>query len=258
VYLCSPAVAAASAIAGAITDPRDLGVPPAVTPPMSFRSSSSGLVLPTTTESPRGEAIKGPHIKPVPIGKAPDDELIIHILLKVADNISTDHISPVGVESLLLRTNIPAIAEHSFKYLDPTFAARAKAHPDNGVVAGVHYGQGSSRETAASGLMVLGVRVILARSFARIHQANLVNWGIVPLQLERPESYDALEQGDELQIVGLRAGLASGRPPAVTNRRTGAAIGVTCTLSPRERDLVLAGGVLAQARAAVAPPARMA
>jgi aconitate hydratase len=101
---------------------------------------------------------------------------------------------------------------------------------------------------------VLGVRVILAKSFARIHQANLVNWGIVPLQLERSESYDALEQGDELQIVGLRALLAAGRPPAVTNRRTGAAIGVTCTLSPRERDIVLAGGVLAQARAAVAPP----
>ncbi len=103
--------------------------------------------------------------------------------------------------------------------------------------------------------MVLGVRVILAKSFARIHQANLVNWGIVPLQLERPESYDALEQGDELQIVGLRALLAAGRPPTVTNRRTGAAIGVACTLSPRERDIVLAGGVLAQARAAVARPA---
>jgi aconitate hydratase len=263
VYLCSPAVAAAAALTGVITDPRDLGVPPSVPPPMSFRSSSSGLVLhtlnetpnETTNETPRAEAIKGPHIKPVPIGKAPDDELVVHVLLKLADNISTDHISPVGVESLLLRTNIPAIAEHSFKYLDPTFATRAKAHPNNGIVAGVHYGQGSSRETAASGLMVLGVRIILAKSFARIHQANLVNWGIVPLQLERSECYDALEQGDELQIVGIRGMLAAGRSLAVKNRRTGASIGVTCTLSPRERDIVLAGGVLAQARASVAPPA---
>jgi aconitate hydratase len=257
VYLCSPAVAAASAITGVITDPQDLGVPPIVPPPVSFRSSSSGLVLHTVNETPRGEAVKGPHIKPVPIGKAPDDELVIHVLLKLADNISTDHISPVGVESLLLRTNIPAIAEHSFKYLDPTFATRAKATPNNGIIAGEHYGQGSSRETAASGLMVLGVRIILAKSFARIHQANLVNWGIVPLQFELPESYDALEQGDELQIVGLRALLAAGRPLAVTNRRTGALIGVTCTLSPRERDIVLAGGVLAQAKASVARPGQL-
>ena len=254
VYLCSPAVAAASALTGVITDPRSLGVPPNATAPVSFRSSSSGLVLHARAEAPRAEAIKGPHIKPVPIGEAPDDELVIHVLLKAADNISTDHISPVGVESLLLRTNIPAIAEHSFKYLDPTFATRAKAHPNNGIVAGEHYGQGSSRETAASVLMVLGVRVILAKSFARIHQANLVNWGIVPLQLASSEDYDALEQGDELTLTGLRALLAAGQPLAIRNQRTGAAIGAKCTLSPREREIVLAGGVLAQAKAAAARP----
>jgi aconitate hydratase len=252
VYLCSPAVAAASALAGAIADPRELGAPPDVVPPGSLRSSTAGLTLNAAPGSASVSAIKGPHMKPVPIGQAPEDELVVHVLLKAGDNISTDHISPVGVEALLLRTNIPAIAAHSFKYLDPTFAARAKAHRNSAIVAGAHYGQGSSRETAASGLMVLGVRVILARSFARIHQANLVNWGIVPLQLEPPAGYDALEQGDELQIVGLRGLLAAGRPPTVINLRTGAEIGVSCALSPRERDIVLAGGVLAQARAAVA------
>jgi aconitate hydratase len=250
IYLCSPAVAAASALTGVITDPHSLGAPPVAVPPTSFLSSPGGLAIYTMDETPRPEVVKGPNIKAVPIGKAVEDDLVIHTVLKVGDNISTDHISPVGVQSLLLRTNIPAIAEHSFKYLDPTFATRAKEHPNNVIVAGVHYGQGSSRETAASGLMVLGVRVIVAKSFARIHQANLVNWGIVPLQFATPEGYDAIEQGDELYIPGLRALLAAGKPIVIENRRTGASIPATCVLGPRERDIVLAGGVLAQARAA--------
>jgi len=255
VYLCSPAVAAVSALTGVITDPQSLGTQPVATPPSSFLSSPGGLVEHMIDETHRVEVIKGPNIKAVPIGKAPENDLDLHAVLKVADNISTDHISPVGVQSLLLRTNIPAIAEHSFKYLDSTFAMRAKQHPNNVIVAGIHYGQGSSRETAASGLMVLGVRVILAKSFARIHQANLVNWGIVPLQFVTSEGYDAVEQGDELHIAELTTLLAAGKPLVIENRRSGVSIPVTCALSPRERDIVLAGGVLAQAKSTVTHPA---
>jgi len=260
IYLSSPEVAAASALTGVITDPRTLGIPvPVATRPGSFLASPGGLsVTMADAEAARVDVVKGPNIKEVPIGNPPAEAQTLAALLKVGDNISTDHISPVGVQSLLLRTNIPAISDHSFKYLDPTFAARARAAlPAGGgvIVAGDHYGQGSSRETAASGLMVLGVRAILAKSFARIHQANLVNWGIVPLQFEDPAGYDAVEQGDELELEGLRTALSSGaQPVTVRNKRTGASIKVRCALGPRERDIVLAGGVLARARAAVARP----
>lgn len=250
VYLCSPVVAAASALTGVITDPNTLGIPaPVVTPPVSFLSSPGGLTMNSDrTETPRVEVVKGPNIKEVPLGRPTEEVLTGTVILKVGDNISTDHISPVGVQSLLLRTNIPAIAEHSFKYLDPTFASRAREIASSVIVAGEHYGQGSSRETAASALMVLGIRAVLAKSFARIHQANLVNWGIVPLQFALPEDYDELAQGDELEIDGLRIRLAEGRPLIVHNTRTGVQIGVRCTLGARERKIILAGGVLAHAR----------
>jgi aconitate hydratase len=252
IYLCSPLVAAASAITGVITDPRTLGArpPQVVSSPKSFHSSAGGLAMnPVDAGTPRVDVVKGPNIKEVPIGQPADENLATVIHLKVGDNISTDHISPVGVQSLLLRTNIPAIAEHSFKYLDPTFAARARARRGGVIVAGAHYGQGSSRETAASGLMVLSIRAIIAKSFARIHQANLVNWGIIPLQFEDPAGYDMLEQGDELEIEGLRARLESERPIVVRSRRTGFSVIARCALSTRERDIVLAGGVLAHAKA---------
>lgn len=248
VYLCSPAVAAASALTGVITDPGTLDMPaPVVTPPASFLASPGGLVM-RSADAERVEVVKGPSIKEVPLGHPVDETLTATVVLKLGDNVSTDHISPVGVQSLLLRTNIPAIAEHCFKYLDPTFATRARALARSVIVAGEHYGQGSSRETAASALAVLGVRAVLAKSFARIHQANLINWGIVPLELALPGDYDALAQGDELEIEGLRTRLMEGRPIAVHDRRTGARIGVRCALGSRERQILLAGGVLAHTR----------
>ncbi|MEM9460026.1 MAG: aconitate hydratase [Myxococcota bacterium] len=251
VYLCSPAVAAASMLTGEITDPRTLGdAPPPTSAPASLRESPGGVRAPETSEQRvRLQVIRGPNIKEVPLGHPPASRLDGPVLLKLGDNISTDHISPVGVQSLLLRTNIPAISEHSFKYVDPTFATRARASGGGVIVAGVHYGQGSSRETAASGLMVLGIRAIIAKSFARIHRANLINWGIVPLEFDADEGYEQIDAGDELHLEDLRGRLERGDPIPITNQRTGARIEAHCTLAPRERELVIAGGVLAHARA---------
>jgi aconitate hydratase len=250
VYLCSPAVAAASALTGVITDPSTLGMSaPVINAPASFLSSPGGLIMNSVSaRAAQVEVVKGPNIKEVPLGRPIDEVLVSTVVLKVGDNISTDHISPVGVQSLLLRTNIPAIAEHSFKYLDPTFASRARELASSVIVAGEHYGQGSSRETAASALTVLGIRAVLAKSFARIHQANLVNWGIVPLEFALPTDYDEVAQGDELEIEGLRTRLADRQSIIVHNKRTGAHFGVRCALGSRERQILLAGGVLAHTR----------
>lgn len=250
VYLCSPVVAAASALTGVIQDPRALEIErPDHSRPVSFLSSTSGLTINTVdATSARLPVLRGPNIKSVPLGRPISHELLLEVVLKVDDNISTDDISPVGVQSLLLRTNIPAIAQHSFKYLDPTFVSRAKACANSMIVAGEHYGQGSSREPAASALAVLGVRVILAKSFARIHRANLVNWGIVPLQFEHPQDCDELRQGDELAFNDIHAQIRHGSRVVGDNKRTGVSIAAHCVLDAHERDVLLVGGVLAHAR----------
>jgi aconitate hydratase len=251
VYLCSSVVAAASALTGAITDPRTQGAPPLVVFPKSFEASSAGLVPPPPeSEAARVEVAKGPNIKPVPVAAPPDETLVAPVLLKVGNKISTDDISPSGVQALVFRSNIPALAEFCFKYLDPEFVARAKAAKNGIIVAGETYGQGSSRESAASGPMALGVRAVIAKSFARIHRANLINWGIVPLEFEEPASYEGIQQGDRLRIEGLRSRLAAGEPLAVVNGRTGASFTVRCPLTPRERDILLAGGLLPYTKAA--------
>jgi aconitate hydratase len=246
VYLCSSVVAAASALTGVITDPRTLGRAPEVKLPARFATSTAGIVLPDG----EGEVMRGPNIKPVPLGEPVAEVLEAPVLLKLGDKVSTDDISPSGVQALVFRSNIPAMAEFCFKHLDPEFVARAKTAKAGLIVAGDFYGQGSSRESAASGPMALGVRAVIARSFARIHRVNLINWGIVPLEFEDPAGYDSVEQGDRLRIERLRGGLAAGEPLAVVNERTGARFVVRCPLTPRERDILLAGGLLAYSRAA--------
>jgi len=244
VYLCSSVVAAASALTGVITDPRTLGAAPAVTLPPRFAASVAGLVAPDG----EGEVVRGPNIKPVPLGEPVAASLEAPVLLKLGDKVSTDDISPAGAAVLVFRSNVPAIAEHCFKYIDPLFADRARAAGRGVLVAGETYGQGSSREAAAVAPMYLGVRVVLAKSFARIHRANLVNWGIVPLTFDDPAAWDGIEPDDRLRLDGLRAALAAGRAVTVDNTRTGARLTASCLLTPRERDILLAGGILAHTR----------
>jgi len=249
VYLCSSLVAAVSALTGAITDPRTFGNPEAVTLPPRFVSSTVGIVAPDGG----GEIVRGPNIKPVPLGEPVAERLEAPVLLKLGDKVSTDDISPAGAAVLVFRSNVPAIAEHSFKYVDAEFVARAKAAGGGVLVAGETYGQGSSREVAAIAPMFLGVRAVLAKSFARIHRANLINWGIVPLVFDDPAAWDGLERDDCLRFDGLRAALVAGTKVPIVNTRTGAGFTASCVMTPRERDILLAGGILAHTRRQ-APP----
>ncbi len=245
VYLCSSVVAAASALSGVITDPRTLGPQPPARVPDAFAASTVGLVMPDGG----GEVVRGPNIKPMPLGEPVPASLEAPVLLKLGDKVSTDDISPSGAAVLVFRSNVPAIAEHTFKYVDAEFVARARAAGRGIVVGGEIYGQGSSREVAAMAPMFLGVRAVIVKSFARIHRANLINWGIAPLTFDDPAAYDGLERGDRLRLDGLRAALAGGTRLTVTNTRTGSTFTVSCVLTPREREILLAGGVLAHTRA---------
>jgi aconitate hydratase len=248
VYLCSSVVAAASALTGVITDPRTLGAPPPVALPAKFVASTVGVVAPDGG----GEIVRGPNIKPVPLGEPVVERLEAPVLLKLGDKVSTDDISPAGAAVLVFRSNIPAIAEHSFKYVDAEFVARAKAAGRGVIVAGETYGQGSSREVAAIAPMFLGVRVVLAKSFARIHRANLINWGIVPLVFADASAWDGIERDDRLSFDGLRSSLLAGARVTVVVTRTGARFTASCVMTPRERDILLAGGILAHTKAASA------
>ena len=241
VYLCSSLVAAASALTGTITDPRTLGTPPDVQLPPRFAASEAGFVAPDSG----GEVLRGPNIKPVPLGEPVAPALDASVLLKLGDKVSTDDISPAGAAVLVFRSNVPAIAEHCFKYVDADFVARAKAAGRGIIVGGEIYGQGSSREAAAVGPMHLGIRAVIVKSFARIHRANLINWGIVPLTFDDPAAYDTIERDDRLHLPDLRAALKAGTRVTIANQRTGATFTTSCLLTPRERDILLAGGVLA-------------
>jgi len=241
VYLCSSLVAAASALTGTITDPRTLGTPPDVQLPPRFATSEAGFVAPDSG----GEVLRGPNIKPVPLGEPVAPALDASVLLKLGDKVSTDDISPAGAAVLVFRSNVPAIAEHCFKYVDAEFVARAKAAGRGIIVGGEIYGQGSSREAAAVGPMHLGIRAVIVKSFARIHRANLINWGIVPLTFDDPAAYDTIERDDRLHLPDLRAALKAGTRVTIANQRTGATFTTSCLLTPRERDILLAGGVLA-------------
>ena len=244
VYLVSPETAVAAALTGRITDPMTLGDMPAIEMPDSFKIDDSAILPPAAPEEAAdAEIIRGPNIKPLPESRPLGDSLRARALLKLGDNITTDHIMPAGSKILPYRSNIPYMSQFCFSVCDPTFPERAKAEDGCFVIGGENYGQGSSREHAALAPLYLGVRAVIAKSFARIHAANLINAGILPLRFENPDDYDRLQQGDTLSIVGLHGALDTGRA-TLRNETNGAEIPLLCVFTQRERDMLLAGGLL--------------
>jgi aconitate hydratase len=250
IYLSSSQTACVSALRGVITDPRKLGRAPEVAFPPRFTPSQAGLIGPPPASAAAAAAVvRGPNIKDVPIGRPLAAEMTGTVLLKLGDKVSTDDISPSGSQVLVFRSNVPAISEFTFRNLDAEFPARARAAGGGLIVAGQAYGQGSSREVAAIAPMYLGVRAVLAKGFARIHRANLINWGMLPLEFEDPADYDAIAAGDRLRIADLDAALPTGRL-TVHDDAHGRTIAVRCRLTDREQAIVRAGGRLAHTRAA--------
>lgn len=244
VYLVSPETAVAAALTGTITDPQTLGPMPAVTLPEQFRIDDSAVLPPAPAdEADAVEVLRGPNIQPFPRSRPFADTLTAELVLKVGDNITTDHIMPAGAKILPYRSNIPKLSEFCFTVCDPTFPARARAAGDGIIVGGSNYGQGSSREHAALVPMYLGIRCVVAKSFARIHAANLINAGILPLTFENPDDYDALQPGAQLRIDGIRAGMAAGSL-TLTDTAAGKSYPVVCGLTERQQAILLAGGLL--------------
>ena len=243
VYLASPEVCAASALAGHIADPRELGAPPAIAEPDTYFTDDAMVIVPPADGS-RVEIVRGPNIAPLPKMEPLPDILEGPVLLKVGDNITTDHIMPGGAQVLPLRSNIPAISEFTFSRVDPEFAARARKADTGFVVGGSNYGQGSSREHAAIAPRYLGVRAVLVASFARIHAANLVNFGIIPLEFANAEEAGKVEQGDVLRLEGLREALRQRRPLSVRNLTKDTTIAVKHSLTERQVEVILAGSLL--------------
>lgn len=249
VYLVSPETAVAAALTGEITDPRLLGEAPQVTMPEAFRIDDSAILPPAPVEeSASVEVLRGPNIKEFPKTKPLDNVLTAELTLKVGDNITTDHIMPAGSKILPYRSNIPYLSKFCFAVCDESFAERAKTAGNGFVVGGENYGQGSSREHAALVPLYLGVRAVIAKSFARIHAANLINAGILPLTFSNPADYEKLNQGDRLTISDLKAGMANGKI-TLTDETTGAKILLNCSFTERQQEILTAGGLLAYTKA---------
>ena len=250
VYLVSPETAAASAITGVFTDPTTLGTAPAVAVPTHFVVNDNLIEMPASAEEAREITVeRGPNIKPIPVGKAPAEDLTCELILKVGDNITTDHIMPAGTKILPYRSNVPKLSEFCFTVCDKEFPERAKAKNGGIIVGGVNYGQGSSREHAALVPLYLGVKAVIAKSFARIHVANLINFGIVPLTFENPADYDKLTEGNALEIVGFADGVATKEKLILRDLTSGAEIPLCLNATERQRAILGAGGLLNYTRA---------
>lgn len=243
VYLVSPETAVASALTGYITDPTTIAEPVHVTMSEKFLVNDSAVLPPVPEENAEdAQVLRGPNIKEFPKSKPFADTLNAQLVLKVGDNITTDHIMPAGAKILPYRSNIPFLSKFCFEVCDPTFPERAKAAGDGIIVGGSNYGQGSSREHAALVPMYLGIRGVIAKSFARIHVANLINAGILPMTFEDPADYDKIEQESKLTITDIVSGMEKGVLTVTADN--GHSFHVICDLSPRQRAILLAGGLL--------------
>jgi len=243
VYLCGPEVAAATAINGVITDPRSLGVPLKIEMPKEFIIDDSGF-LPPAKDGDKVEIVRGPNIQKFPMSKPVEEKISGVVLIKLKNNVSTDEIMPAGAKILPLRSNIPAIAEYVFHYVDPTFPKRAKEKGPGIIVAGENYGQGSSREHAALAPMYLGVKAVVAGSFARIHHDNLINFGLLPLRFIRPEDYDIFAQDDKIELIGVRTCLKEKKPIKIRNLTKNKEAELNYELTDRQIEILLAGGLV--------------
>jgi len=243
VYLCSPEVAVATALKGYAADPRELGTPIEVKMPGEFLIDDS-LVIPPSKEPDKVVVRRGPNIQPLPIAEPMKDNIEIRLLLKTGDNITTDHIMPAGSKILPLRSNIPKISEHVFEVVDATFPKRAKEEGGGFILGGENYGQGSSREHAALAPMYLGVKAVIAKSFARIHWANLVNFGILPLTFANPSDYEKVEQGDVLQMENVIKKITDGDKIVVKDVTKDFTFECDYSYTKRQKDILFAGGLL--------------
>jgi aconitate hydratase len=247
VYLVSPETAAAAVIEGRITDPRNLGIPyPVVDIPETFAIDDS-MIIPPSAEPVHVDIYRGPNIGEPPESDPMPDMVEGVVTIKVEDNITTDHIIPAGAR-MKFRSNVPKYAEFLFEVLDPDFYSRARAIKDSGryniIVGGLSYGQGSSREHAALCPMFMGVKAVIAKSFERIHTANLINFGIIPLTFTHEADYDSIDQGDTLEITNIHQKIRQGEPLTVRNSTRGVEFAVEYDLSERAKEIVLAGGML--------------
>lgn len=244
VYLVSPETAVAAALTGEITDPRLLGDNIEVKMPEVFKLDDSAVIAPATPDEAKDiEVLRGPNIKPFPKSAPQEETLTAELVLKVGDNITTDHIMPAGAKILPYRSNIPHLSQFCFGVCDETFPERAKALGKSIIVGGSNYGQGSSREHAALVPMYLGVRAVITKSFARIHIANLINAGIMPLTFKNPEDYDKLNQGDKLTLTNVFDGMDKGEI-TLTDETTGESFPLSCSFTVRQKAILKAGGLL--------------